>query len=112
MESRVRTARLLVPALLVLLGLSACAVSESGKIEEQIRESQEHAPIAAGESVEAVSCEEYDASGLPDGLPTPYDCDIEFSPGNRGTWCAGLAQGILTIFDRQRCAARNFAGYE
>jgi hypothetical protein len=105
-------ARLLVPVLLVLLGLSACAFSESGKIEEQIRESQERAPITAGESLEAVSCEKYDASGLPDGLPTPYDCDVEFSSGKRGTWCAGLVQGSLAIFDRQRCAARNFAGYE
>jgi hypothetical protein len=107
-----RTARLLAPALLVLLGLSACAFSESGKIEEQIRESQERAPITADGAVEAVSCEKYEASGLPDGLPAPYDCDLEFSSGNRGTWCAGLARGTLTIFDRQRCSARDFAGYE
>jgi hypothetical protein len=107
-----RAARLLFPALFALLALSACAFSESGKVEEQIHKSQERAPITAGGTVEAVSCEKYDASGLPDGLPTPYDCDVEFSSGNRGTWCAGLVQGSLAIFDRQRCAARNFAGYE
>jgi hypothetical protein len=71
---------------------------------------QERAPITADGAVEAVSCEKYDGSGLPDASPTAYDCDIEFS--SRETWCAGLAQGTLTILDRQRCGARNFAGYE
>jgi hypothetical protein len=104
-----KTARLLLPALLVVLGLSACAFSESGKVEEQIRESQERAPITDGGSVEAVSCEEYDGSGMPDGLPTAYDCDIEFSSGSRGTWCAGLVQGNLGIYGRERCSARTFA---
>jgi hypothetical protein len=109
----VRTARLLLLALFALLALSACAFSESGKVEEQIRESQERTPITVGGSVESVSCEEYEANGLPDGLPTPYDCDLEFSNGTRATWCAGLARGdVLSIFDRQRCSARNFAGYQ
>jgi hypothetical protein len=104
-----KTARLLVPVLLVLLGLSACAFSgESGKVEEQIRESQERAPITDDGSVEAVSCAEYDGSGMPDGLPTAYDCDIEFSSGSRGTWCAGLVQGNLGIYGRERCSARTF----
>jgi hypothetical protein len=109
MESRMKTARLLVPVLLVLLELSACAFSgESGKVEEQIRESQERAPITDDGSVEAVSCAEYDGSGMPDGLPTAYDCDIEFSSGSRGTWCAGLVQGNLGIYGRERCSATTF----
>jgi hypothetical protein len=45
---------------------------------------------------------------MPDGLPTAYDCDIEFSSGSRGTWCAGLVQGNLGIFGRERCNARTF----
>ena len=105
-------ARLLLSSLFALVALSACALSEGGKVEEQIRESQERAPITADGSVETASCEQYDGNGMPDGVPTLYDCELEFSSGNRATWCAGLVQGNLAIFGEERCSAKSWAGYE
>lgn len=127
-----RTARLLCPALLALLALSACAGkeaaptsdtraraqtetetgSEGGTVAEDVLEAYVlEYPRVAVRGPDSVSCEEY--GGARTELPkfSAYDCLIDFGYDARETWCVAAPVGVpqskavIKMFTSRGCYA-------